>query len=265
MRPRLPTLQPFSVAFGCFAGTCVVLAVPWLWSTSLARGVQYGLLVALLAWVALEQIPDAVNRAVLARLHWWLALVGSLPAVGLLGAGYFGEHAPGDALLFRALVVALVGLVSANLGAGRRAAVYHRTRTVHANVRAVKSRRYEIAASLVSGVVTWGVLRLAFGNAISTASLVGGTVGTVIGASIGIAIIDDRAVELVALDDGLVVRPENHSGGSLVPWRRLRRVTRDGDTLRVVRRFPWPMVYEADLSDVLSRDEIFETFRHRSR
>jgi hypothetical protein len=94
VRPRLPSLRPFSVGTGLFVGVCAGLLTHQFAppvetpdvglgpSPGLAPGV--GFLVLLGVWVALEQVPEAVDRALLARGHYLLAAAGVVPAIAVL-------------------------------------------------------------------------------------------------------------------------------------------------------------------------------------
>ncbi len=265
MQLRPPRFRPFSIALGLFLGSAVAVALPWLWPDAPANEIEIGLLVTLLGWVAAEQFRAELDRAVSSRLRWSLAVVGVLPLVGALLVDSVTEYDPTTGLLIRLSVFAAAALVATAFASNRYAEILYQTRSVRANVIGTKSRLYELPHALVASVIGVVVLRLILGEFITVQLVTTTLVGTLIGTTIGSLLTGDQEVELVALDDGLLVRPDGQVGGSLVPWRRIRDVRLDGDTLRVTRGLPWPMVYTADLSSAIHPDTAPEAFRSKVR
>ncbi|WP_423743610.1 hypothetical protein V5735_11270 (plasmid) [Haladaptatus sp. SPP-AMP-3] len=265
MQLRPPRFRPFSVALGLFVGTAVAAALPWLWSDAPANEIEIGLLVTLLGWTAAEQFRDELDRAVCSRLHRSLAVAGVLPFAGVFLAEVFTDYDPTAGIILRLSVFAVVALVATSLGSSRHAEILYQTRSVRANVIGTKSRLYELPLTLVSSAIGIAVVKLILGEFVTVEFLSVTLVGTLIGTTIGSLLTGNQEVGLVALDDGLLVRPNKESGGSLVPWRRIRDVRIDGDTLRVTRGLPWPMVYEADLSSAIHPEAAPEAFRSQLR
>ncbi|WP_049969248.1 hypothetical protein [Haladaptatus cibarius] len=265
MRPRPPRLQAFSIALGVVTGIAVFFSLLWLSSIPLRYVFGIGLLVAVFGWIVVEQIPDQLDWAVVSRLHWLLTLAGALPFVGIFGAMALAEYTPSNELVLYSSVFALVAIVGTACGTRRNAKIQHRTQAIHAAVSGTKLRRYYFPLTLVSSIIGVGLVHLAVGRSLSVGTFVGQIIGIFIGVIIGNSMVDDRTVTLTALDDCLLVGTDGTVAETAVPWRRVRRVSIDGDTLRIVRRLPWPMVYEVDLSQVSNRDTVLEAFRPRLR
>ncbi|MFH5800203.1 hypothetical protein [Haladaptatus sp. CMAA 1911] len=265
MQLRPPRFRPFSIALGFFLGSAVAVSLPWLWPDAPANEIEIGLLVTLLGWTAAEQFRDELDRAVSSRLRWSFAIVGVSPLVGALLADTYSDYEPTTGLLIRLSVFAVVALVTTAFASGRYAEILYQTRSVRADVAATKSRLYELPHALVASVIGVLVLRLILGKFVTVQLVSTALVGTLIGTTIGSLLTGKQEIELVALDDGLLIRPDSQVGGSLVPWRRIRDVRIDGDTLRVTRGLPWPMVYTADLSSAIHPDTAPEAFRSKVR
>ncbi|GAA0223222.1 hypothetical protein [Haladaptatus pallidirubidus] len=220
-----------------------------------------GFLVALLGWIAAEQVPDRLDWTVVSRFHWLLTLAGILPFVGIFGATVLAEYTPSDEIVMYSVIFALVAIVGTACGSRRSAKIQHRTQTIHAAVSATKLRRYYIPLTLVPSVVGIGLVHLALSGGLSDGTFVGQIIGTFIGMTIGYSVFDDRTVTLTILDDSFLVGTDGIVADSAVPWRRVRDVSVEGNTLRVARSLPWPMVYEVNLSEVPNRDSVLEAFR----
>jgi len=265
MQLRPPRFRPFSIALGFFLGSAVAVSLPWLWPDAPANEIEIGLLVILLGWAAAEQFRAELDRALASRLRWSLAVVGVLPFVGALVAYARTDYDPTTGLLIRLSVFAVFALVATAFASARYAEILYQTRSVRANVVGTKSRLYELPLALVSSAIGVAVVKLILGEFVTVQFLSVTLVGTLIGTTIGTLLVGKQEIELVALDDGLLVRPDGQVGGSLVPWRRIRDVRTDGDTLRVTRGLPWPMVYTADLSSAIHPDTAPQAFRSKVR
>ncbi len=262
---RSPRFRYISISVGLFIGAAVALSLPWLWPDAPANAVEVGVLVTLLGWTAAEQFSAEIDRAVAARLYWLFAIAGVLPLAGALGARIFAGSTVSHDVLARAVLFALVSVVPVSCGSGRYALLRLQSEPVRGNAFATKSRLYTLPLSMVYSSIALLLLQFVLHGTVSLHSLIGPAIGGVIGASIGSLLTDERTVELVALDDGLIITTEGGFGASFVPWRRIRDVRRDGDTLRVARGLPWPMVYEADLSRDNRSDETVYAFQSRIR
>lgn len=254
---RRPEPRPFAVAFGVLVGLAGFLATPRPWPTDPVLSIAVGACVGVLAWAAVEQKPDAVDQVVEARAHWLLAGFGVLLAVGVFGPGVFGGPTPDEGTSIRLLVFALATIVVTEFGSRHRGALLRERGQVQASVTAVESRLQEIALSVGASAGFAGVFSLATGDLLSTGTVVGAVIGTTIGS----VLTSRQEYELVALDDYLLLQQTSGRGATAVPWRRLRDVTVDGDTLRVARGLPWPVVYTVDLSEVDDRRAVLEAFR----
>ena len=269
MRPRLPSLRPFSVGTGLFVGVCAgllthrfgpPLEIPDVGlgpSPGFAPGV--GFLVLLGVWVALEQVPEAVDRVLLAHGHYALTVAGVLPTVGVLVVDASGVTVLSEATRLQALAVALVGLLATSAATGQRASLLREREPVELVVSAVEAQRYRLALTAVVFLVCYTGFALVYPDAFSLASFV----GVAIGLGIGALLVGERRVDLTVLNRGLLVGGSGHLGASLVSWRRVHSVTVDGDTLTVQRSLPWPLVYRVDLDEVEDRNAVVETLRAR--
>lgn len=257
MRLRRPEPRPFALSLGGLVGLAGFLTTPRPWPTDPVLGLAVGACVGVLAWAAVEQVPDALDRAVEARAHWLLGSLGLLPAAVTLGPVLLDGRAPHQATAIRALVFAVAALVAASVGNAHRGTLLLRREQVDARVTAVESRRRMAVLRVVAAIVPLYVLSLAIGDTFSAGSVV----GSIVGILIGTAFTGTGEYELVALDDHLLFRQGDGRGATAVPWRRLRNVTVDGDTLRIARGLPYPTVYTVDLSEVEDRRGVLEAFR----
>lgn len=269
MRPRLPSLRPFSVGTALFVGVCAGLLTHQLGppveipdvglgpSVGLAPGV--GVLTLLGVWLALEQVPNGVDRALLARGHYLLAVAGVLPTVVVLVVDASGVATISEAIRLQALAVTLVGLLATTAATGGRARLLREREAVELVVAAVEAQWRRLAVTAASFVVFYTGLAALYPEAFSLASFV----GLAIGLGIGALVVGERRVDLTVLDRGLLVGASGHLGASLVPWSRVGRVAVDGDTLTVHRGLPWPLVYRVDLDAVEDRAAVVETLRAR--
>lgn len=257
VRLRRPEPRQFSVSLGVLVGLAGYLATPPPWPTDPVLGLGLGVCVALLAWTAVEQVPDALDRAAEARAYWLVAGLGLLPVAAVFVPALLGGPSPGDATRIRALVFALGAFVVATIGHSHRGMLLLKREEVLARVTAVTPRRREFALHVVGVSTATFVFASATGDAVAEWSVV----GSVVGAVIGNAVTDTTEYHLVALDDHLLVRRGEGWGATAIPWRRLRGVSVDGDTLRVARGLPYLTVYEADLSAVEDGRAVLRAFR----
>ncbi|KZN25135.1 hypothetical protein A4G99_00980 [Haladaptatus sp. R4] len=263
MHLRPPRFRSLSAVLGLFIGSTIALSLPWLWPDAPANAVEIGILFTLLGWVAVEQFAAEIDRAVVARRHWLLAVVGVLPFVALLVTRALTGSTSSGEIVLHASLFGMVAFVAFAACSSRYATIRLQTESIRGNVVGVKSRLYDLPLTMASSAIGMFVLHLLLPGTFSLDFLSGSVVGSLIGAVIGAALVGNHTVELVALDDGLVIASDGRGGGSFVPWRRIRGVRLDGDTLRVARGLPWPMVYEADLSSAVHPDTVVHEFRSR--
>ncbi|WP_136602976.1 hypothetical protein [Salinigranum halophilum] len=258
-RFRTPSADSFSLAVALLAGGIAAVALPLVDRTAVDGGAA--VLVALLTWVLLEQVPDAVDRAVEARAHLVVGGVVMLPLVGSLVGDALGRTVLPERLTLPLLALSFVGLVVTETGRSRRCRLLRARETVRLHLVVTESarRRAVLAfASALSGVV---VVRLLAGDAIGAPTLVGVLVGT----GIGLALVDSRALDVYVLDRGLVVVPQRRLGASVVPWRRVRRVSTVEGALRIDRGLPWPTRYEYEFAAADDSSEVVDTLRRCRR
>lgn len=258
MRPRTPSLDPFSASFGLFVGAWTVALVVWRWPATPIEAVPVGALVALVVWAGVEQVPALVDRALSYPVHLLVAGLAIVPIVVVLWAV---ENAiVTDALAAPTFGISITGLVATVAAGSRRARVVCERERTHLTLAASEPRRRRAVLTFFVMVATYGALDLVAGDHLSLWSVV----GLAIGVSVGTLFIGQQSVELVALDTGLVVRPNRQFGAGLVPWSRVGSVTVDGDTLRIRQGLPWPVVYTVDLGDRTDRETVVTTLRARS-
>lgn len=257
MRPRIPSLDPFSASFGVFVGTWAGLLVTWLAPSRSFSALGAGVLVAVVTWAAIEQIPAFVDRALVRRLHLVVAGLAALPVVVGRWATTRAMVASSSPVLLLAFVVALAGLAATVAGTSRRARVFRDREPVHLTLNAVESRRRRAALTFLTMVAVYTVLEFVAGDLLSLWSVV----GLAGGVTVGTLLVGRQRVELVALDSGLLVTPGRQVGTSFVPWSQVTRVTVDGDAVRVHRGLPWPLVYRVDLADRSDRESAVSTLR----
>ncbi|NHN57876.1 MULTISPECIES: hypothetical protein [Halorussus] len=257
MRLRRPDTRPFALSLGALVGLAGFLATPGPWPSDPVLSLGLGACVAVVAWAAVEQVPDALDRVAEARAHWALAGLGLLPAVGVFGPALFGGATPADGTSIRALVFALAGFGAGAVGSAHRGMLLLKREQVRGEVAAVESRRRAVALRIGACVATLSLLSLATDGALSA----GTVVGSVIGAVISTAFTGTEEYELVALDDHLLIHQGNGWGATAIRWRRLREVSVEGDTLRVARGLPYPCIYTADLSEAADRRAVLDAFR----
>lgn len=221
-------------------------------------GPRVGALVAIVVWAAVEQVPGLVDRALEYPVHLLVAGLALGPIVVVLWAVENGIVT--DALAAPAFGIAIAGLVATVAASSRRAQVACERERPHLTLAASEPRRRRAVLTFLVMVVIYGALDLVAGTHLS----LGAIVGLAVGVSVGTLLIGQQSIELVALDTGLVVRPNRQFGAGLVPWSRVGRVTVDGDTLSIHQGLPWPVVYTVDLSDRTDRETVVTTLRARS-
>jgi hypothetical protein len=263
VRPRIPSLRPFSVGLGLFAGVCVGVVVnrlgPSVDLSGVGLGPGVGLLTLLAVWVALEQFPETVDRVLLARGHYALAVAAVLPPLAVLAVDATDAAALTEVTRIGALTVALTGLLATAAATGQHARLLRERESAALVVTAVEVQWPRLAATAATFVVFYAGFAVVYPEAFSLATFV----GLAIGLGVGALLVGEKRVELSALDGGLLVGSSGHLGASFVPWGRVRSVTIDDDTLTVRRGLPWPLVYRVDLTGVDDRSAVVETLRAR--
>ncbi len=257
VRFRHPELRSLPVALGALVGIAGVLATPAPWPTDPVTSLVTGTYVGILAWTVVEQVPDAVDRAVDAGVHRLAGGLGLLGVVGLLGAGLLGGSPPDEGAVIRLLVFATALILVTSMADNRRGTLVREREQVRATVTAVQLRRYRVALSVAATVVVGSALSLTTGEFLAVGTVAGGVVGS----TVGVVLTGREEYELLALDDHLLVRQVGDTGGTAVRWERLRDVSVEGDRLRVARGLPWPTVYAVDLSAVEDRRAVLGAFR----
>ena len=257
VRFRHPELRSLPVALGALVGIAGVLWTPAPWPTDRVASLVTGTYVGILAWAAVEQVPDAVDRAVDAGGHRLAGGLGLLGVGGVLASGLLGESALGEGAAIRLLAFAAAVLVVTSIADTRRGTLVREREQVRATVTAVQPRPYRVALSVAATVLVAGALSVATGTFFSAGTVVGGVVGSTVGA----VLTGREEYELLALDDHLLVRQAGGRDGVAIRWRRLRDVSVEDDRLRVARGLPWPTVYVVDLSDVDDRRAVLGAFR----
>jgi hypothetical protein len=255
VRPRLPSFDWFSVACAVFVGG-IVVAVP---TPALVSGTGLPVLAGLTTWTLLEQSPRRIDRLLLARGHY---LAGGL-AVAFLAVPLFARtgwlRVP-DSLTIPLLALSLLAAIVAGTGSKRRAAVLRRESTLRMTVQAEKSRLYALSKFGVSALVTVGVTSPLFGD-----PFVPGLLGAGLGALIASVFTWTPSVELTATDRALLVSDRPDGDTEAIPWRRVRRISTEGSTLRIWRGLPWPMRYQATFESPAEAEERADTFRRCRR
>jgi hypothetical protein len=201
---------------------------------------------ALLGWVAAASVPDLLDGLVRRGGHLAFAAFGAVPVAALLLVRAVVAE-PGDLEPYAlpALATAAVGALVASLGGSRRAELAVERGGVHA--RAVL--RQTAPGRLLRWVAVGPIAVVAVEFA-ATGSVGPFDVLTAAGVAVAGGLFEgSRSVELRVLDAGLVVGEAGSPGGSLVPWRRVRRVEADGSALRVDRGLPFPTRYRGELPD----------------
>ncbi|NEU57459.1 hypothetical protein [Halorussus sp. MSC15.2] len=257
MRLRRPEPRHVPLSLGLLAGFAGFLATPGPWPTDPVLGIGLGACVTVVVWAALEQRPDALDRAVEARAQWVLAGLGLLPAAAVFGPPLFGAPTPPEGTSVRVLVFTFAVFVVAAMGEQHRGMLLLGRGQVRGRVVAVKSKWRQFALGIAVATVTLFVISHTIAGSFSIWSLV----GTVVGMLIGNGLTGTEEYELVALDDHLLVRQRGGWGATAIPWRRLGDVTVEGATLRIARGPPYFSVYTADLSSVSDRRAAVEAFR----
>lgn len=237
MRPRLPSLDWFSVVCGGFvAGVVVTVSTP---TVAAAGEVGLPILAGLATWILLEQVPDSVDRLLLARAHW---LGGGL-AVAFAGVAILGRAGwitVPNSLTIPLLAVAMLAVFVLGAGGKRRARVLRRESTVRLTLQAEKSRRYALATTGVALLGTVGLVSPLFGDPILPSLL-----GTSLGVAVAWVFTWTPSVELTATDRALFVADRPSGDAEAIRWGRVRAISTEGATVRIRRGLPSPMVYRA--------------------
>lgn len=253
---RRPHLRHFALSLGGLVGLAGFLATPPPWPTHPILGLGVGACVTALVWTLLEQRPDALDRAVEARVYHTFSGLGVLLVAAVLGPRILGGPVLDEGTAFRVLVFALATGVVAGIGNGHRGTLLREREPVRAEISCVESTLHAIALAIVGTVVFVGIFSLGMGRPVSPWVVGGGAIG----GTIGSVFTEKQEYDLVALDDHLLVQHESVGVTSVIPWSRVWSVTVEGDTLRVVRGLPQPAVYTADLSAVEDRRAVLDAF-----
>jgi hypothetical protein len=259
MRFRPPSADPFSIAVALLVGGCAAVVVPAVGFGPSAAGAA--VLAAGVAWVLVEQVPDHVDRAADARLYLPLGGAAFLPLVVDIAGDALGSAVVPESYTLPAVGFSFVGIILVETGRRRRANNLRSREAVHVRLAMAESSRRLFVLSTVSALTGAGGVRLVAGERVGLPLLVGAVGGTVV----GLFLLDTADVDLFVLDRGLVVVPKRRFGVSVVPWRRVRRVSVTDRTLRVERGLPWPMSYERTLPTASEARELRDTLRRYRR
>lgn len=269
MRPRLPSLRPFSVGTGLFVGVAVGIVAHRLapdvsvpdvgLGPSVGLGPAVGFLSLLAVWVVLEQVPDMVDRLLLTRGHYALGVFALCPALAVLLVDATGVATLSEGARLQAVAVTLVGLLATAAATSQRARLLCEREAVELVVEAVETQWRRLAATIATFVGFYAGLAAVYPGTVSLATFV----GVAFGLGVGSLVVGEQRVDLTVLDSGLLVGGSGRLGASLVSWSRVQRVTVEGDTLTVRRGLPWPLVYRVDLNEVADRTAVVETLQSR--
>lgn len=255
MQFRSPSADAFGVAVSVLAGGCAGVVAAALGGG--ANAAVVGVVVAGVVLVAVEQVPDAVDRAVDARLY--LPLGGA--ALAPLFGDVLGHTVVPDAFALPAAGFGFLGLVVVEAGRRRRAEHLRERELVHRRVAMTESSRRLFVLSGLSTFVGAAVVRSLAGEAVGVPLLVGVVGGTLV----GLSLLNTTEVDVLVLDLGLVVVPKRRFGASVVPWRRVCRVSVDDRTLRIERGLPWPTRYERTFAEASEARQLRATLRRYRR
>ncbi|RDI70249.1 hypothetical protein [Halopelagius longus] len=258
MRPRFPSGDGFAISVGVFTVATTYFGLSTFdFAVAPADELPAAVLLGLLAWGAVEQIPNLVDEFVLARGYLAVGALAVLPVLGVVAARLAGRPERVEPFVLPTLGLALVGLLVVGTGSSRRAEQFLSAETEHLALRGTISRRYHLAEMVFS--VALGVLvHLAFDDTV--------TAGTVLGSLVAFAFASgDQSFEATVIDSGLVVSRRGSKGNSLVPWHRVRAVDVDGDTVLVRRAFPRFVTYRFDRSVADDAKEVADVLRRCRR
>ena len=205
VRPRLPSLRPFSVGTGLFVGVAVGIVAHHLAPGVSVPGSDVGLapavgfLVLLAVWVALEQVPAVVDRLLLARGHYALVVVALAPVVVVLVGDASGVVTFTEATRLQTVGFTLIGLFATAATTGQRARLLRERESVAIAVEAVESRWRRLALTFLAFVLSYGAFGLVYPAAVSVWSFL----GVVFGLGLGMLVVGEHRVELVAHTRGM--------------------------------------------------------------
>lgn len=262
MRLRIPSLHGLSISLGVLAAMVFyTFGAPYLTFDSAPSPLAAAGVLGLTVWILVEQWPEQQNSFARRRYYLVVAIAASVPAVGrateTLLSTTFGVHELG---LFELFGLLIAGALVAGYGSVRRTTLFRAARTAEASLSATTSRRREFGQIVVSSTVGVAFAAAVLGGNVGLPTLVGSAF-----AGLLIALFSSRTrVELVAYDDGLVAVDSN-GPGSIVPWRRIRRLERDGDRLLLRSRVPWLPTYRCDLSECENSETVVDSFRRCRR
>jgi hypothetical protein len=261
----MPSIRPFSVGTGLFVGVAAGIVAHRLAPGGSVPGGDVGLapavgfLTLLGVWLALEQVPDVVDRLLLGRGHYALGVLALCPALAVLLVDATDVAALSEGARLRAVAVTLVGLLATAAATSQRARLLREREAVELVVEAVETQWRRLAVTTATFLGFYTGLAAVYPRTVSLATFV----GVAFGLGIGSLVVGEQRVDLTVLDRGLLVGGSGRLGASLVPWSRVRRVTVEGDTLTVSRGLPWPLVYRVDLNEVADRVAVVETLQSR--
>ncbi|KTG07639.1 hypothetical protein AUR64_02990 [Haloprofundus marisrubri] len=262
MRLRIPSLHGLSISLAALAAMVFyTLGASYPTFNSAQSSLVAAGFLGLVVWLLVEQWPEQQDGFAQRRYYLVAAVAAAIPAVGRAAETLFSTTFGFSELgLFELFGLLIAGALVAGYGSARRTTLFRAARTAEASLSATTSRRREFGQIVVSSTV--GV---AF-----AAAVLGGEAGltTVLGSALAgvvIALFSSRTrVELVAYDDGLVAVDSN-GPGSIVPWRRIRRLERDGDRLLIHTRVPWLPTYRCDLSESENPGTVVDSFQRCRR
>lgn len=263
VRPRFPSGDGFSLSVGLTLTALSMFCLPRLSLGVPTESLMSGsILLGLVVWTAVEQVPIRMDELVLRGAHVVLAAVTMLPAV-LFGAHRIVAGAPtglgSDVLPAFGLI--LVGGLTWTTGRSRTTRVYLARETTHLTRPATESLAHRLvfdAVAVLGGLLLAAVVS---GEPLSVWT----AVGTLIGAAVGFAFSTPRTVRLTALDSGLVLDSGGLFGERFVPWRGVRGVESDDDAVRLRFRFPRPTNYRIDVRESDNRRRVADTLRRCHR
>ncbi len=259
MRFRPPSADPFSITGALLVGGCAAVVVPAVGFGPSAAGAA--VLVAGVTWVLVEQVPDHVDRAVDARLYLLLGGAALVPFLAHIVGDALGTALVPESYTLPAVGFGLFGIALFETGRRRRANNLRSRESVHVHLAMAESSRRLFVLSTVSALTGVVGVRLVAGEKVGLPLLAGAVGGTVI----GLFLLDTADVDLFVLDRGLVVVPKRRFGVSIIPWRRVRRISVTDRTLRVERGLPWPTRYERTLPTTSEAQELRDTLRRNRR
>lgn len=245
-----------SLALGALVG----VAVAWAGAEYVgANPLWLGLGTAIVAWVAIEQIPNGRDSFVEARGHHLVtALAVLLPVAFVVWIRVRGVGST-DGLVYL-LFAALAGFFVGGAGEARLAERRMATEAVHAEIPVETPQYWKLLIGVpVTGLALVGVQLL-----------LGGTVEPIIvlAGVLPYALFNGTAPterEWIALDSGVVLGVDQGSGGFFIPWRRVQRLSVDGEKLSLSHLLPFPGYHRREVEDERLADAFVDAARRQRR